>query len=308
VNYVVAVDVGGTHIKSALVDSNFTILETLTSPTPKADTDGSQTVLAIEAIVLKFSQRVTVKALGLAVPGALDEPAGKSRWSGNLQWRDLPIRDLLQKKIGIPVAFGHDVRSGALAEMRNGAAKGAQNAIFIPVGTGIAAALIIDGQIRSADGFAGEIGHINVGSAALCVCGKIGCLEATSSALAISKKYEEISGKTFTSTEDIFTLVQSHDPLATQVWNEAASAMAQVCETLITILAPEIIIFGGGVSNAGAGYISPIREYLDSALTFQKVPRLEIAHFGSKAGTIGCAIMAFDLLNSPSTKDVVKNL
>ena len=302
-NYVVAVDVGGTEIKSALVDSDFTIVATTSAPTPKADVDGSRTVEAIGKIVAELSQHSPVSAVGLAVPGALDEAAGKSRWSGNLQWRDLPIRDLLQSHINIPVAFGHDVRVGALAEMRNGAAKGVKNAIFIPVGTGIAAALIIDGEIRSADGFAGEIGHISVGSDAICVCGKTGCLEATSSALAISTAYEKQTGKEFTSTEEIFALVQSADPIATQIWNDAARSMAMACETLITILAPEVIIFGGGVSNAGAGYLAPIQEYLDSALTFQKKPRLEIASYGAKAGTIGCAIMALDLLNDKNAKE-----
>jgi glucokinase len=79
--------------------------------------------------------------------------------------------------------------------------------------------------------------------------------------------------------------------------------MAMACETLITILAPEVIIFGGGVSNAGAGYLAPIQEYLDSALTFQKKPRLEIASYGAKAGTIGCAIMALDLLHQTNAKE-----
>jgi len=162
VNFVVAVDVGGTEIKSALVDSDLNVVATNTAPTPKADLTGAETVKAIAAIVGEFAQQQTIAAVGLVVPGALDEPAGTSRWSGNLQWNNLPIRDLLHAAINIPVAFSHDVRTAALAEMRNGAAKGARNAIFIPVGTGIAAALIIDGEIRSAEGFAGEIGHIDV--------------------------------------------------------------------------------------------------------------------------------------------------
>ena len=72
--------------------------------------------------------------------------------------------------------------------------------------------------------------------------------------------------------------------------------MARACEMLITILAPEVIVFGGGLSNAGETFLKPIRDYLDSSLTFQRKPKLEIAHYKSMAGTIGCAMLAFDLL------------
>ena len=297
-SYVVAVDVGGTEIKSALVDSDFNVIATTTAPTPRADSTGAETVKTISAIVLEFAKQQSISAVGLVVPGALDEPAGTSRWSGNLQWNNLPIRDLLHAAINIPVAFSHDVRTAAVAEMRNGAAKGARNAIFIPVGTGIAAALIIDGEIRSANGFAGEIGHIDVNGKYPCVCGKTGCLEPAASTLAISKAYEAQSGKTGTTTEEIYRLVTAGDAVATQVWNDATAAMARACETLITILAPEVIVFGGGLSNAGETFLKPIRDYLDSTLTFQRKPRLEIAHYGAKAGTIGCAMLAFDLVKA----------
>jgi glucokinase len=298
VNYVVAVDVGGTEIKSALVGSDLNVISTINAPTPKADKTGVETVKAIVELISQFSKQQTVSAVGLAVPGALDEPAGTSRWSGNLQWENLPIRNLLADAVNIPVAFGHDVRTAAVAEMRSGAAKGSRNAIFIPVGTGIAAALIIDGEIRSADGFAGEIGHVNVNGKYPCVCGKSGCLEAASSTLAISKAYEVNSGKTGVTTEEIYKLVVAGDPVATQVWNDATAAMARACEVLITILAPDVIVFGGGLSNAGETFLKPIREYLDSSLTFQRKPRLEIAHYKSQAGAIGCAMLAFDLVKA----------
>lgn len=295
-NFVVAVDVGGTEIKSVLVDSDYNIIDTKTAPTPKSDSTGAETVKTITSIVAQFSTQHLVDAIGLAVPGALDEHNGTSRWSGNLQWKNLPIRNLLEDAIKIPVAFGHDVRTAAIAEIRDGAAKGIDNAIFIPVGTGIAAAFIIDGKIRSADGYAGEIGHIDVNGKQRCVCGKTGCLEAAASTLAISKAYEAQSGKFGTTTEEIYKLVLAGDLVASQIWDDAMAAMARACEVLITILAPEVIIFGGGLSNAGDTFLKPIRDYLQSSLTFQRKPRLEIARYGAKAGTIGCAMLAFDLL------------
>lgn len=295
-NYVVAVDVGGTEIKSALVDSDFNVISTSTVATPKSDSMGEETVKKIKVITEEFAQQQTISAVGLIVPGSLDEPSGISRWSGNLQWNNLPIRDLMHSGIGLPVAFGHDVRTAATAEMRSGAAKGAENAIFIPIGTGIAAAMIIEGAIRSGDGYGGEIGHINVNGKYLCVCGKMGCLEAASSTLAISKAYEALSQKIGTTTEQISKLFVQGDPIAVEVWNEATLVLARACELLVTILAPEVIVFGGGLSNAGKILLDPISDYLNKSLTFQRKPRLEIAHYGAKAGMIGCAMLAFDCL------------
>lgn len=296
--YVAAFDVGGTSIKSALVDEGLNVISTSTVSTPPSDTTGVKTVEAINAIAQKFSIEQEISALGLVVPGALDEPHGRSRWTGNLQWKDLPIRDLLVEKTHLPVAFGHDVRAGGLAELHAGAAKGFANAIFIPIGTGIAAALIIDGAIRAVDGFAGEIGHLDVGGAHTCVCGRKGCLEAVASALALSNAYENLTGHTGISAETILELVGSGDPSAQQVWADATEALSRVCEMLITILSPEIIVFGGGLSLAGPLLLDPIKKKLKETLTFQRFPEIEIAKFGVQAGTIGCAMLAFDLIGA----------
>ena len=294
-NYVVAVDLGGTQIKSALVDADLNIIASNLTATPSQDFDGKKTIQKIAQIVNKFGELQNIQAVGLALPGALDEPSGITRWSGNLQWENLPIRDLLQKEIEIPVAFGHDARTAALAELRNGVAQGMTNALYIPLGTGISTALIVDGVIRSADGYSGEIGHINVNGKYKCVCGKFGCLEATASTLAISKAYEFKGGNSGTSSKDIYQLMMNGDLIASEVWSEAMLALAKGCETLITILAPEMIVFGGGLSIAGNFLLEPIQNYLDKNLTFQRMPLLKIAHYGTKAGIIGCAIIALNL-------------
>ncbi len=293
--YVAAIDVGGTSIKAALVSQTLEVITTTTAPTPQEDPTGHKTAQALAAIVKELEQNHHVSAVGFAVPGALDEAQGISRWTGNLGWKDLPIKELVAKEVNLPVAFGHDVRSGAIAELRSGAAKDFQQAIFIPIGTGIAAALIIDGKIRSSDGYAGEIGHLNVGHDIPCVCGLSGCLETISSAAAITREYEKRTGYQVTSKE-ILGRIRSDDH-AWQVWEQAVAYLAVALEDLITILAPEAIIFGGGLSQAGAALIEPLQTILNERLTFQRMPQLLIAHYGVNAGTIGCAIMALDLLS-----------
>ena len=235
--YVAAIDVGGTSIKAALVSERFEVVASKTTSTPKDDPIGIETARAIAAIVSELSTTKLVGAVGFAVPGSLDEEHGISRWTGNLGWKDLPIRELVANEVHLPVAFGHDVRSGALAELRNGAAKGFQQSIFVPIGTGIAAALVIDGEIRSSNGYAGEIGHMYVGHELPCVCGLSGCLETISSAAGISREYERRTGFQL-SAEEILKRIR-RDDLAWQVWEQAITYLAVALEDLITILAPE---------------------------------------------------------------------
>lgn len=293
---VVAVDIGGTTIKSALVDSSFNIIAAVTAPTPRTDSTGRETVRVISELVQTLSLEGKVSSIGVGVPGVFDEENSVSRWAGNLGWKDLAIGDLLRHELNVPIAFDHDVRAGALAELRAGAAKGERNAAFIAIGTGISAGLIIDGEIRSAGGYAGEIGHLNVGHSYRCVCGKLGCLEAISSASAIAAAYAKHSGQNSISAEKVVSLATAGDPIASRIWNEALTSLATVCEILITILAPDVIVFGGGVSHAGAALTDPISNSLGQLLTFQRKPELKIAHFGAQAGMIGCAMMAFDLI------------
>lgn len=295
---VAAVDIGGTTIKSALVDSSFNMIATATAPTPKADSTGKDTVRVIAQLIETLSLKGKVSSAGVGVPGIFDEENCVSRWAGNLGWKDLAIGDLLRNQLDLPVAFDHDVRAGALAELRAGAARGKSNAAFIAIGTGISAGLIIDGAIRSIGGYAGEIGHLNVGHSYQCVCGRLGCLEAISSALAISAAYAKQSGQDGVSAEKVVSLASNGDVMASQIWNEALEALTRACEILITVLATEIIVFGGGVSRAGDALIRPISHSLDQSLTFQRKPELKIAHFGAQAGMIGCAMMAFDLIPS----------
>jgi len=290
---VVAVDVGGTSIKAALVDASLTIRGSASSPTPERDANGAKTVTAVAALV---TESQAVSAVGFVVPGTLDEKRGIARWAGNLGWRDLPIRDLLTERLQIPIAFGHDVRAGAVAEHRAGSARGAKDAVFIPIGTGVAAALVVDGEIRSADGYAGEIGHINVGHEMLCVCGKHGCLEAIASASAIARNYSARSGQGVVEATEVISRMRGGDAIAIRVWDEAVTSLSIVCEWIVTILAPERIVFGGGLAQSGSLLFDPIRKKLEASLTFQRIPQILPAHFGANAGTIGAALMAFDLI------------
>jgi glucokinase len=295
-SHVIAVDVGGTGIKCALLDSELKVIETAQSPTPRSDHEGVATVTVIEQLYQEFTKKYTILALGLAVPGTLDEPGGVARWAGNLQWSNLNIVELVKNRLNIPVAFRHDVRAGAYAEQKLGELKGIENGIFIPIGTGIASAIILDGEIRASEGYAGEVGHISVGSSRNCICGRTGCLEATSSTLAISTEYSRRSGRNLSTLE--ITKLISEDKFATEVWGEAIEGLSIALLNLTTVLAPEVIVLGGGLAESGEKLTSSIRDQLYPNLTFQRKPEIKLAHFGSRSGTIGCGLIAWELVNA----------
>ena len=296
--YVVAIDVGGTDIKSALIDRNLTTISQKVIPTPLSGNTQERILDSLTELVAEYSKIQKVSSVGISFPGIFDDKNGVCIWSENLILENFHIKDLLENRVQAPIIVKHDVRTAAIAELRNGAAKNTDNAIFMSLGTGIAAAIIMNGEICASNGYAGEIGHVNVNGKFACVCGKFGCLEAASSTLAISKAYASLSRTEGVSTEEIHSLVLQGDPIAMDVWRDAMSAIGRACEILVTLLAPEVIVLGGGLSNAKATLLEPVSQYLADSLSFQRRPRVELAHFGSKAGVIGCAIIAFELLSA----------
>jgi glucokinase len=270
-------------------------LDSRTISTPDRDSSGKSVVTAIKNLSDELKKSFDLQAVGLAVPGTLDEPQGVCRWAGNLDWRDVPIVSMLEKEVQLPIAFKHDVRAGALAELKSGAMKGYRDGIFLPIGTGIACAIVLDGEIKSAAGFAGEIGHVKVNSSRPCVCGNVGCLEATSSTLAISKEYELRSGKRM-STDEIVSSIDI-DTVAKDVFNEAVLGIVDATETLATLLAPEIIVLGGGLSMSGNKLIDALRLGISNRLTFQRKPILALANYGIHSGMYGCGMIAWEKLD-----------
>lgn len=243
-------------------------------------------------------------AAGVAVPGIVDAASGTAVYSANLGWRDVPMRRLLGERLGgVPVALGHDVRTGGLAEGRIGAGRGADRFLFVPLGTGIAGAIGIDGGVEAgAHGFAGEIGHIVVrpGGAA-CPCGQHGCLERYASAAAVSQAWAAACGTPDADAADCAKAVESGDPRAVRVWQDAIDALADGLVTALTLLDPRTLIIGGGLAEAGDTLFTPLRAAVEARVTFQKLPSLVPAALGDTAGCLGAGLLAWDLLDTDIT-------
>ncbi|MDI5939973.1 ROK family protein, partial [Micromonospora sp. DH15] len=234
------------------------------------------------------------------VPGVVDETAGVAVWSANVGFRDVPLRDLAAARLGLPTALGHDVRVGGLAEARLGAGRGTGHVLFVAIGTGIAAAHVVDGVAATgAHGAAGEIGHILVRPGGpRCSCGRDGCLEAVASASAIARRYAEATGGglagTPASAADVADRAAAGEPAAAGVWAEAVEALADGLATGQSLYDVESIVVGGGLAQAGPRLFDPLRAALHERMTFHRRPRLVAAALGDEAGCLGAALLALD--------------
>lgn len=292
---VAAIDVGGTSIKAALVAEDLRVVHTHRTATRRVDgsVDVEQIVELIEQL-RAAAGGLAVVGVGVAAPGIIDEKQGVARAAVNLGWRELPLRDRLFDAAGIPVALGHDVRTGGLAEFTVGAATGVRNAMFVPIGTGIAAAVLVDGHRLDADGYAGELGHIVVDpQGAVCGCGIRGCLETVASAAFIARHYAARSGRPVTRAAEVAAAVEAGDPDAIAVWARAVDGLATALTTAITFVAPEIVAIGGGLAESGETLLAPLRKSLVGRMTFQRVPSIVRAALGDNAGCIGAGILAW---------------
>ncbi|MER5600402.1 ROK family protein [Streptomyces sp. NPDC002265] len=321
--HVIALDVGGTGMKAALVGAD-TTPSGRTSPGPpvllhraRRPTGREHGPDAVVEGILDFAAELRAHgerhfgepaaAAGVAVPGIVDEQQGIAAYAANLGWRDVPLRDLLTERLGgIPVALGHDVRTGGLAEGRIGAGRGADRFLFVPLGTGIAGAIGLDGRVEAgAHGFAGEIGHVVVRPGGTpCPCGQRGCLERYASASAVSEAWAAACGRPEADAADCAKAVASGDPNAVRVWRTALDALADGLVTALTLLDPRTIVIGGGLAEAGETLFTPLRDAVRQRVTFQKLPSIVPAALGDTAGCLGAGLLARDLLTTTDPSEV----
>jgi glucokinase len=299
---VVACDVGGTGIKAGLVDAAGRVHRAVTVPTPVVDGDGDATAKAVldrlAGLVADLSAAGAagaVAGVGVIVPGLVDAAAGMALYAENLGWKDVPFTARLAEATGLPVAFDHDVRAAGAAEQRFGAGRGHRDVAFVPIGTGISAALVLDGRPYAGGGWAGEIGHIDVGSGLPCPCGARGCLETVASAAAIARRYTSRSGRSVAGALEVASRLGDGDADARAVWDEAVDALAFVLAVTAAVAAPELIIIGGGLSGAADALLEPLRRGVAARVTPpQRQPELVPAALGEQAGLLGAALLAWE--------------
>ncbi len=295
-------------MKCGLVAADGAVLHRETRPTPRAA--GGRAVLdALLETVVELGQKATadghrVRAIGVVVPGIIDAETG-TVVAENLAWAGTPVRTELVAAVGndVPIVLAHDVRAGGYAELRQGALKGTTNSLFLPLGTGIAAAMVIDGRLVSGDGYAGELGHtrfIHGDTAELCACGQWGCLETVASAAALARRYAARSGRIVDGSREVLELLAAGDEIAAEVWHDALNVLVDALVLYTTLVAPTRIAIGGGLVGAGETLLQPLRDGVHARLTFQREPEIVAAVLGEEAGCLGAALYAWDRIEELS--------
>ncbi|WP_370417684.1 ROK family protein [Streptomyces sp. QH1-20] len=297
---VLALDIGGTTIKAATVAADGTATHHARCPSRRED--GPE---AVVATVLKFATQqlerrraasAIPQAVGVCCPGIVDEVAGVGVESLSLGWRQLPLRQLLCERLQMPVALVHDVRAGGVAEARLGAGRGVSNFLFMPVGTGVGAALMFDGRpFPGVHWSSGELIHLVVRPEAgdLCRCGRRGCLATVGSAAAVSSQYGRATGEFGVPAEEVLRRAISGESAAAEVWDEAIEALAEGVAICAAVVDPALVVVGGGLALAGDLLLTPLAEAVARRCSFGR-PELAVAQLGDQAACVGAGLLAWD--------------
>ncbi|BBI32390.1 ROK family protein [Cohnella abietis] len=310
----IGVDLGGTNIVCGAVDETGSVLRKLKQPT-EAHLGHSDVLGRIAAMVQSIRKELAgeheVSSVGVGVPGLVDPQAGISRFAGNLKWHDVPVAAELESRLGIPVYIDNDVRLYIYGEAVAGAGRGFDHILGITIGTGIAAAIMIEGQFHYGyKAMAGEIGHVRMeGVEEACSCGLYGCLETVASASgmvrqarkAIQEGRKSVLADWYPSESlhlltaaDLSKAMDQGDSLATEILTRAGALNGRALAAAATVLSPEIIIVGGGGALAGERILAPLRKELYELLLpdFREGLKVVAAENNDDAGIIGSALFA----------------
>lgn len=293
---ILGIDLGGTQIKSSVVSRDGAVLEVTRTPTPQNDPSGQQAIAVLAELISNYrSKHPELEAVGLVIPGLVDPKSGTSLFSGTLGWRNLPIAKLLSEKVSLPVFLEHDVTAGGLAELRVGQAKGFDRAVVIQIGTALAAAMIIDGEVYHPHPSVGEVGHAPLPNNRPCVCGKFGCVEMTVSGGALARNYKSATGKEANAFE-LIELYQAGDQVAVELLEEFVASLAFLITWLSSTLAPEAIVIAGGIASAKEFLEARLEAELEKRIGIQLKPKVLYSKLSGDSGCIGAGMVALERL------------
>jgi glucokinase len=314
---VIGIDIGGTNlVVGALTEDGSRVLSHRTQPTDSGR--GSDAVVAdlvamTQATIADLKQKAPdaeVLGVGAGAPGPLDTREGIVRLTPNLGWVDLPLRALLHRGIGLPVALDNDANCAVLGESWMGAARGAHFVIGLTIGTGIGGGIVLDGSLyHGASDVAGEFGHTTIDiDGRRCGCGNYGCLEAYASGTAIARRAAEqveagvasrlsdmVDGDLSRITaQTVYEAASEGDELAHEVVKETAHYLGAGVANFVNIFNPDLVVILGGVTHAGERLFEPLRREVNRRAFKPAVQACRIvpSELGGLAGVYG-AVKAF---------------
>jgi len=316
VTLAIGVDVGGTKVAAGVVDEDGRIIAKLKRSTPASSPSRTEQAIADAVTELLDHHQVTghrVEAIGLGAAGFVDSARATMLFAPNLAWRDEPLKQRVEERLGREVVVENDANASAWAEARFGAARGYRDVMLVALGTGIGAAIIIGGELyRGRWGIAGEPGHVRVvPDGRLCGCGNRGCWEQYCSGNALVAEAREFARRTPGGairllqlgdgtpegiTGPVITQAAAEgDPAALRCFQTIGGWLGQGLADLAAILDPACFVIGGGVSEAGELLLDPARAAFEHALTgrgHRPLAEIKVAQLGQDAGIVGAADLA----------------
>ena len=305
------VDVGGTKILGGVVDEKGTIVEEVRVTSPATDPDAIQA--AIASVVLALKSRHEISSVGVGAAGYIDKARSSVMFAPNIAWRDVNLRQGLEKQVELPVVIENDANAAAWGEFAYGAGADVEDLLLVTVGTGVGGGLVLDGELyRGAFGVGAEIGHMRVvPNGIVCGCGNLGCYEqyASGSALVRDVRAAALAGDeraggvvaraggdpAAISGPMVTAAAQEGDAFAIEALATLGGWLGEGIASLTAVLDPAVVAIGGGVADAGELLLGPARTAFRNQLTGRgHRPELDIrrASLGNNAGLIGAADLA----------------
>ncbi|GAA3243451.1 ROK family protein [Nonomuraea helvata] len=299
-NYVLAIDIGGTKLAAALVDEEGSVLRSGTRPTPRTDVMSALTALIAEVT----EDGPPPEAVGIGCAGPLDLTAGTVSPVNMPSWRGFPLREEVRRLTGLPTVLAGDAQCFALGEHWLGAGRDSSSLLGIVVSTGIGGGLVIDGRpLLGTTGNAGHVGHMSIDPyGERCECGGRGCVERYSSGpnlarWALDNGWSPSSGQA-DEKADARALARdaaAGDPIAVAAFERGARALAGMIASTAAAVEITTVVVGGGVSAAGKVLFDPLERMLDdvSGLAFVRAVRVHQSTLGVHAALAGAARLAW---------------
>ena len=311
----IGIDIGGTSIKGAAVDSNGRVYEKFSMPFIKGE-PGEITIRKLAEIVKEYisAQSLEKKIIGIGIgsPGTLDIKNGIVNYANNLGWNELHVADIMHETLPYPIRLTNDANAASLGEAKFGAGKAYETIVMLTLGTGVGGGIIINGKLfEGNEGKGGELGHtVIVADGEPCTCGRKGCLEAYASATALireTKKAMQANKRSlmWKICPDIdmvggkvsFEAAKNGDEAANKVVDNYVKYLGEGILNFCNIFRPNVIVLSGGVANAGPFLFDKVNEYIkERNYGYKSTPEVKVvpAELGYDSGKIGAAALFFD--------------
>ena len=302
---VLGIDLGGTKVALGVVNENGEIILKKSIETRVRDGFGSVVERISKASLELMNSAGGVDRIGIGSPGSIEHSKGVVRFSPNFPgWIDVPLGPEIEKRVGVKISLENDANAFVMGEKWFGKGKGYTDIIGITLGTGVGGGVISNGGLlRGSTGIGAELGHIVVEpNGYLCGCGNHGCLETVASATGISRlakewkeRYPQNSLKDF-SAKSVMDAARNQDPLGLKVLERVSTALGITIGNLIHIFNPQIIVIGGGVSQAGDVLLSAVKKRTRENVmrSFWGTYEIVLSDLVDDAGIYGAASMGFE--------------